>query len=295
MEKDVLDKYLEAGRIAKRVLEYAERLLRQGCRNAYELAEKIEAKIFELGGEPAFPVNISVNDVAAHFTPCRSENFEIKEEDYVKVDVGVHVDGYIADTAKTFRLAGRDELIECAETALKEALKIVAPGVEIKEVGKVVQEVANSYGFKPVTNLTGHGLERYNLHAGVTIPNIPAGKGVFESGRAYAIEPFCTPGQGAVKDSDKALIFMVLEEKPVRLYEARKVLEIARKYKGLPFAKRWMEKEISGFKLELALKELVRIGALHAFYVLREVSHADVAQAEHTLVLLEDKTVVTTW
>ncbi len=295
MEKEVLEKYLKAGKIARQVLEYGEKLLKQGCRNAYELAEKIEAKIFELGGEPAFPTNISVNDTAAHFTPCKNENFEINEEDYVKIDVGVHVDGYIADTAKTFRIAGKDELIKCAENMVKEALKIVAPGVEMKEVGKVVQEVANSYGFNPVTNLTGHGLERYNLHAGVTIPNIPVGKGIFESGKAYAIEPFCTPGQGAVKDSNKALIFMVLEEKPTRFREARKVLELARKYNGLPFAKRWLEKEISGFKLELALKELVNARALHAFYVLKEVSGANVAQAEHTVVLLENKTIVTTW
>lgn len=294
MEKEILEKYKKAGEIAKEAMSFAENLLiKENRTNVLELAEKIEAKIFELGGKPAFPVNISINDIAAHFTPCKSDNIEIKPEDYVKIDIGVHVDGYIADTAKTFRIEGKDELIKCSEEMLKQALKIAAPGIEVNEIGKVVSEVAESYGFKPVINLTGHGLERYNLHAGITIPNIPKGKGVLEKGKAYAIEPFCTPGQGAVKDSNRAVIFMLLKPVPGRLPETRKIIEIAEKYNGLPFAKRWLENNFSTLKLELALNQLVNLGSLHAFYILKEVSGANVAQAEHT-VIVDEKPIITT-
>lgn len=294
MQEEVLEKYKKAGEIAKQVMEYAEELLiKEGCRNVLELAEKIESKIFELGAKPAFPVNISINEIAAHFTPCRGDNFEIKEDDYVKIDIGVHIDGYIADTAKTFRISGKDELIKCSEDMLKQALKIVSPGVEVSEIGKTVSEVAESYGFRPVTNLTGHGLERYNLHAGITIPNIPAGKGFLEKGKAYAIEPFCTPGQGAVKDSNRAVIFMLVTERPGRLPEARRIIEMVKKYNGLPFAKRWLENDFNPIKLNIALNQLVKSGALHPFYILREVTNANVAQAEHT-VIVDEKPIITT-
>ncbi|HIQ49665.1 MAG TPA: type II methionyl aminopeptidase [Nanoarchaeota archaeon] len=294
MEKEILEKYKKAGEIAKEVMEYAEKLIiKQLCLNVFELAEKIEAKILELGGKPAFPVNISINEIAAHYTPCKGDNIVIKENDYVKVDIGVHVDGYIADTAKTFRIAGKDELIKCSEEMLKQALKIIYPGIEVKEIGRVVSEVAESYGFRVVTNLTGHGLERYNLHAGITIPNIPSGSGILEKGKAYAIEPFCTTGQGAVKDSNRAVIFMLISEKPVRMPEARKIIEIAKSYKGLPFAKRWLEKEFNPIKLEIALNQLVNLGVLHPFYILKEVSNGNVAQAEHT-VIVDEKPIITT-
>ena len=294
MEEEVRKKYLLAGRIAKEVMEYAENLLlKERCTNVLALAEKIEKRIFELGAKPAFPVNISINEIAAHFTPCKSDRMEIKEGDYVKIDLGVHVDGYIADTAKTFRLAGKDELIKCSEEMLKEALKIIRPGIEVREIGRAIYEVAQSYGFNSVANLTGHGLERYDLHAGITVPNIPHGKGVLEEGKAYAIEPFCTPGQGAVKESERAVIYMVLKPKPGRLPETRKILDLAREYRGLPFAKRWLEDKITPLKLNLALNQLVNNGSLHAFPVLKEVSNAPVAQSEHTL-LVFDKPIVTT-
>ncbi len=296
MEKEVLKKYIEAGKIAKSVLDYAEKLvLKEKCLSVLELAEKIEAKIFELGAEPAFPVNISINEIAAHFTPeLHDKELVIKETDYVKIDVGVHIQGYIADTARTIRIAGEDELIICAREMLEEALKIARPGVEVSEIGKAISEVAESYGLKPIRNLTGHGLERYKLHTGISIPNVPFGKGVLEEDKAYAIEPFCTNGYGAIKDSDRATIFMVLEDRPLRNPAARKVLDLTRKYNGLPFAKRWLQKQIPQTTLELALKQLVEAKVIHAFYILKEVAHGNVAQFEHTVVFDGDKAIITT-
>ncbi len=295
MEKEIVEKYIKAGEIALEVLEKVEKKLKE-TNSVLELAEFVERKILELGGEIAFPVNISLNDVAAHYTPDINDNLTINDEDYVKIDIGVHVDGYIADMAKTFRKEGKDEIIKCSEEMLKEALKIVSPGLEVKEIGKVVYEVAQSYGFNSISNLTGHGLDRYDLHSGITIPNIPYGGGILEKGHAYAIEPFCTNGQGSVKDSDKVNIFMLLDEKPGRISESRKIIEYAKRFKGLPFAKRWLEKEmkISNMKLNFALKELINNGSLHPFYVLKEISGGMVAQSEKTIVITDDEKIIIT-
>ncbi|TRZ54185.1 type II methionyl aminopeptidase [archaeon] len=294
MDKQILDKYLHAGRIAKETLDYGKALVKDGA-GVLEIAEAIEKKIFELGGKPAFPVNIGINETAAHFTPVLQSRDIIKAEDYVKLDLGVHIDGYIADTAVTIRSAGKDKMILCSEKMLDAALPFFVPGGKLSEIGEAIENVSKEFGFNPIRNLTGHGLKQYDLHAGTNVYNVKnSSKKILEAGGVYAIEPFCTTGTGLVKDSEPALIFMWLADKPVRSAEARKILELAKnKYNGLPFAKRWLEKSFSPLKLNLAINELSRIGALHAFAQLKEVSGKPVAQSEHTVIVAE-KPIVTT-
>ncbi len=294
MDKPILEKYIQAGKIAKEVLEYGKALVKDGT-GVLEIAEAIEKNIFELGGKPAFPINIGINETAAHFTPVLQSKETIKAGDYVKLDLGVHIDGYIADTAVTIRPAGKDNMILCSEKMLESALPLFVPGGKLSEVGEAIENVSKEFGFNPVRNLTGHGLEQYDLHAGTNVYNVKnSSNKKLEEGEVYAIEPFCTTGTGLVKDSEPALIFMWVADKPVRSAEARKILELAKtKYSGLPFAKRWTEKSFSPLKLNLAINELSRIGALHAFAQLKEVSGKPVAQAEHTVIVAE-KPIVTT-
>lgn len=294
MDKTILEKYIQAGKIAKEALEYGKALVKEGAA-VLEMAEAIEKKIFALGGKPAFPVNIGINDTAAHFTPVMQSMETIKMEDYVKLDLGVHIDGYIADTAITIMPAGKDKMILCSEKMLEAALPRFVPGSKLSEIGEAIENVAKEFGFNPVRNLTGHGLKQYDLHAGTNIYNVKNSSGKkLEEGEIYAVEPFCTAGAGLVKDSEPALIFMWLADKPIRSMEARKILEMAKtEYARLPFAKRWIEKRFSPLKLSLAMNELTRVGALHAFAQLKEVSGKPVAQAEHT-VIVADKPVVTT-
>lgn len=294
MDKQILEKYIQAGKIAKETLEYGRTLVKEGV-TALEIAELIEKKIFELGGKPAFPVNIGINETAAHFTPVLQSREIIKAEDYVKLDLGVHIDGYIADTAVTIRSAGKDKMILCSEKMLEAALPLFVPGAKLSEIGEAIENVSKEFGFNPVRNLTGHGLEQYDLHAGTNVYNVKnSSKKILEDGEVYAIEPFCTAGTGLVKDSEPALIFMWVADKPVRSAEARKILELAKtNYARLPFAKRWIEKTFSPLKLSLATNELSRIGALHAFAQLKEVSGKPVAQSEHTVIVAE-KPIVTT-
>jgi len=295
MENEILEKYIKAGEIAAEVLSFAKGIVRKDML-VVELAEDIEKKIFELGAKPAFPVNISLNDIAAHYHPALNDKLTIKEEDYVKIDVGVHVDGYIGDTAATVRLAGKDDLINCSEKMLDNALKIIRPGITIGEIGEAIENTAKDFGFNPIRNLTGHSLDRFDVHAGMTIPNIKTdSKYQLREDEIYAIEPFCTAGNGLVKDSGSALIFRWISDRPMRIIEARKILELARdKYEKLPFAKRWIQKEFSQLKVELALKELTATNALYGYQPLREVSNKPVAQSEHTVIVKENPIILTT-
>lgn len=294
MEKKILEKYIQAGIIAKKVLDYALSTVKEGML-VVELAEKIEAKIFELGGEPAFPVNISINEVAAHYTPTKDDKTVIKPDDYLKIDVGVHVDGYIADTARTVVLSGRDDLVKCAEKMLSEAIRVFVPGTRLREVGAVIESVASDFGFSPVRNLTGHRLSRFDLHSGTTVPNFAGGsERELAEGEVYAIEPFVTTGSGWVKDTEKVSIFKYMKDVPCRLPEARKILRMAREdFRGLPFARRWLNfpKTVT----DISLRHLVSSGALHPYYILKEVSGAPVAQAEHTVVVADKPKVLTAW
>ena len=294
MEKEILEKYLKAGKIAAEVLEFGKSLIKKDIL-VVDLADKIEKKIFSLKAKPAFPVNISVNDMAAHYHPVIDDKTIIKDDDYVKIDVGVHIDGYIGDTAATIRIAGKDRLIGCSEKMLSTGLKMFKPGITIGEIGEAIENIAKEFGFNPVRNLTGHSLDRFDVHAGMTIPNIKNdSKYQLREDEVYAVEPFCTTGSGFVKDSGLPLIFRWISDRPTRLIEARKILDLAReRYDKLPFAKRWVQKEFSSLKVELSLKELTAVNALYGYEPLREVSGKPVAQAEHT-VIVKEKPIITT-
>lgn len=294
MEKEILGNYLKAGKIAAEVLEYGISLVKENA-FALELTEKIEGKIFSLGAKPAFPVNISINEIAAHFTPTLQDKTLIKAEDYVKIDVGVHVNGWIADNARTTRLAGKDKLIECSEKMLESVLLLFTPGRKLAEIGELIEKTAEEFGFNPIRNLTGHGLDRFNLHAGSVIPNIKINSDkVLKEDEVYAVEPFATAGAGMVKDSEPVLIYRWIQNKPVRSLEARKILELAKnKFDELPFAKRWIQKEFSALKLDIALKQLLVVNALHPYNILKEVSSKPVSQAEHTIIVAEKPIIIT--
>ena len=294
MESEILTKYIKSGEVAAEALDYAKRIVKEGIL-VVELAEKIENKISELGAKSAFPVNISINDMAAHYHPVINDKLTIKEKDYVKIDIGVHVDGYIGDTAATVRLAGKDDLIKCSEKMLDNASKIIRPGITIGEIGETIENTSKEFGFNPIRNLTGHSLDRFDVHAGLTVPNIKTdSRYQLREDEVIAIEPFCTTGNGLVKDSGSPLIFRWIVDRPTRLVEARRILEMARdKFERLPFAKRWIQKEISILKVELALKELLATNALYGYTPLREVSNKPVAQSEHS-VIVKDKLIILT-
>ncbi len=293
MDKDTEKKYVEAGKIAAQVLKESRKIAKEGML-LIELAEKIEARIKELGGGIAFPINLSLNELAAHYTPSKNDEARIPEGAVLKIDAGVQVDGYVADTAYTLSFDSKyDKLAEASKAALEEAIKLCKPGESVSKISAKIEDTIKSYGFSPVSNLTGHGLDKYFLHASPQIPNVKfIGGPRLKEGQVIAIEPFATNGEGRVKDSEPVLIYMLLEKKPVRSSDARKIISFAEQFNGLPFAERWIPLD-SLFRTRLAMKELRERGIVYEYPPLKEVKNGIVSQHEHTIIV-KDEPLVTT-
>ncbi|MBN1763029.1 MAG: type II methionyl aminopeptidase [Methanomicrobia archaeon] len=286
----VLDKYRAAGRILAEVRKGAVAKVKEGAL-LLEVAEFVEQSTRDKGGEPAFPCNISRNDEAAHATPSIDDE-TVFAKDLVKLDIGVQVDGYIADSAVTVDLSGEHkELVEAAEAGLNAAIKAIRAGISTGEVGDAIEHAIRERGYKPVVNLSGHGLAQYNAHTSPTIPNVGFEHGVIlNENDVVAIEPFATDGAGKVVEHGTAEIYSLIKAKPVRVSEAKKLLKEIEKYHGLPFAKRWLPRE----RLDLALRTVHNTGALREYPVLREEGGGLVSQAEHTVIVTKDGCEVTT-
>jgi methionyl aminopeptidase len=294
MEKMEKTKVIKAGKIAAEVREFAKSFIKINM-PLLEIAEKIENKIRELGAEPAFPVNLSINEIAAHYTPSYDDT--TLAGGLLKVDIGVSVDGWIADTAFSMDLENHSEnkrLIEVVNSALSNVIKIMRQGISTDEIGKEIYRTAISNNVNPIVNLTGHEIDRYDLHAGISIPNIDDKKNISLKPGIYAIEPFMTTGSGKVYDGKPSGIYMLLNSKNVRSPVAREVLTyISDEYGTLPFCSRWLIKEF-GTKALLGLSQLEQQGNLHHFPQLIETSKRKVSQAEHTFLIDKDKVIVTT-
>lgn len=290
MDAEILEKYRSAGRILAEVLAEARPKIETGA-SLLDVANFVEDAIRCKGGHPAFPCNISLDRNAAHYTPS-PKDLSTFGESMVKLDVGVHVDGYIADAAITIDLSGHDKLTEASKAALEAALDIVRPGANTAQIGKVIEETIIGYGYRPVYNLTGHGLSRYQAHDEPAVPNKAMEKGtVLKEGDVIAIEPFATNGSGRISEGPINEIYGFSAPRPVRLPAARSLLkEITENYRTLPFARRWLK----GERAEYALMLLLRSGAVHTYPVLWEVEGSLVSQAEHTVVILEEGCEVTT-
>ncbi|NQS78911.1 MAG: type II methionyl aminopeptidase [Methanoculleus bourgensis] len=290
MNDEVYDAYREAGALAKKMLHQGAELVKVGA-SLLEMVEVTEAMVVEEGADLAFPLNISFNEAAAHDTAMPGDERTFSSGDLVKVDLGVQIDGYIADTALTVDLGDHADLVEASRAALEAAIAVVRPGITTGEIGTIIQATIEEHGYKPVANLTGHGLGHYDLHASPTIPNIAmAGGAVIEEGMVFAIEPFATTGSGRISEGNRVEIYQQIAARPARLPSARRVLKIARPRRGLPFARRW----VPGGKVDIGLMNLVQSGILHPFPVLHDVPGSFVSQAEHTLIVTADGCEVTT-
>ncbi|MEN7982273.1 MAG: type II methionyl aminopeptidase [Nanoarchaeota archaeon] len=287
-------KILKAGKIAKQVREYITPLIKKNV-SLLEIANKIEDKIIELGGKPAFPTNLSINNITAHSTP--THNDETKAHGLLKVDFGVHINGWTSDTAFSIDLENNKEnkkLIEASEKALENAIKITKENILANEIGKTISETIESYNFSPVRNLAGHQMENYELHAGITIPNIDDKKNITVSLGLYAIEPFATNGSGKVHDGKPSEIYIVIDSKNPRSPIAREILNfILEEYQTLPFCSRWLVKKF-GTKALIGLSQLTQNKNLHRFAQLVETPNSKVAQSEHTILIEKNEIIVTT-
>jgi methionyl aminopeptidase len=296
---DFFECYLKAGRIASEQREKARRKVHVG-NTLLRICETIEREIKDNGAAPAFPVNVSLNEIAAHYTAEPHDETIVKENDVLKIDIGVQIEGYIADTAVTVSYDPQHEaLVKSAENALNEAVRIARVKTQASDVGKVIENTISKTGFKPIQNLSGHSLAQYTIHAGKSIPNIRTIGSSFSlsSNQAYAIEPFVTlkDGQGVVYEGNVRNIFAITSRKPARDGTVDEFLAyIWNRFRTLPFALRWILDIYEEKEARRLLGILIKKKNVHAYPILVEGKKKVVAQAEHTIIPLNGSTRVVT-
>lgn len=279
--------WIKAGEITAQARSYGAKLIKPK-KSHKEITEKIESRIIELGGELAFPVQMSVNTTAAHFTSLLNSDFNFKEGDLVKLDLGVHINGAIGDTAITVDLGENSKLVKASKNALNAALEIIKPNIELREIGQVIQDEITSLGFSPIKNLGGHGLERYEIHSNPSIPNYNNGdKTKLKRGQIVAIEPFASSGDGLVIEGNPSEIFQFSREKNIRNPSGRQIIKfIEKNYKTLPFAKRHLLNRFNKLQISTGLLALKREKIFYEYFTLTERrKNSMVSQAEHTVIV----------
>ena len=291
-DKEELEKFRLSGRILRETREEMKTIVKENML-VIDICEKTEGLIRAKGGKPAFPCNVSINEVAAHYTSPPNDTSTIPEGSTVKVDLGVHVDGYVTDTAFTasFNPEGRS-MANTAEQALKTVIENIHGEMALGKIGSLVETTIKNRGFKPISNLTGHSVGRYLIHAGTSIPNVAqVSLTKVKTGEVYAIEPFVTlpDAVGRVDDGPQTTIYRLLKTKSVKNESAKKLLKyIEANFRTLPFAERWLIGVVPKEQHKAAFKELLATKAIMSYPVFVEVSKKPVAQAEHTVLLKVD-------
>ena len=292
------DDYIRAGKIASEVREMV-RVKDWTGKSVFEICEEVENEIIKRGAKCAFPVNASINEIAAHYTAEPNDPITIKDTDLVKIDLGAQINGFIADTAVTVCYdAQYDGLVQAAEEALDKAMSMVKVGVKASDIGRAIETTIKQMGYKPIANLSGHSLDQYTIHAGKTIPNVWSIGGFSLSGdSAYACEPFVTTSEGGgfVRNGQIKNIFALNSRKKTKNEEADKMLDfIWENFNMLPFALRWLTKNWEEKEARNLLEHLIKKKAVQAYPVLIEIHEQRVAQAEHTFIPNENGVTVTT-
>jgi len=293
-----LEDYLKAGKIAGEVRENVRKKNWIGSTLA-EICEYVESEIIKRGAKCAFPVNTSVNEVAAHYTAEPNDPKTVSDTDLVKIDLGAQINGYIADTAVTVNYdAQYDSLVQAAENALQSAMSMIKVGVKSKDVGRKIQNTIMDMGLKPIANLSGHSLDQYTIHAGKTVPNMwTIGSFSFSENEAFACEPFVTTKNalGFVRNGKIKNIYALVSRKKTKDDEADKLLEyIWNNFNMLPFALRWIVKEWEEKEARKMLDFLIKKKVVKAYAILVEANGKTVAQAEHTFIPTQTGVTVTT-
>ncbi|TFF91395.1 type II methionyl aminopeptidase [Candidatus Thorarchaeota archaeon] len=289
--EDEWAKWRKAGVVAKDALAIARKMIEPGTK-VLDIVEAVEEHILEHATGIAFPCNVALNHVAAHYTSPLDDETVIEEGDLVTIDCGAHIDGCISDSAFTVALnPDHEDLVKASRDATNVAIKMMRPGAKLNTIGALIEDTIQSAGFEPIKQLSGHQLQEYELHSDKQVPCVSGKSEVLvEEGEVYAIETFASTGSGNVGDLPNPLIYQLLPIRvPVRFRGSKKFLAIARrKYQEFPFAERWMAKEMKNAELRMAIRELKQNGALIGHNILAEEKGELVSQHEHTVIITED-------
>ncbi|WP_019176149.1 type II methionyl aminopeptidase [Methanomassiliicoccus luminyensis] len=295
MDQDALDSIIKAGAVTREARQLGAGMIGEGV-SLLSVAEEVEALIEKRGAKPAFPVNISINQIAAHYTPASNDASTFRRGDVVKLDVGAHVNGYMGDTAVTVEVGTRNwsSLIDAPSKALSMVIDMISEGVPISAIGGTIETGIKSNGFVPIRNLAGHEIKRHNLHSGLSISNYDDGNITkVHNDMLLAIEPFATDGAGEVGNSKPGNIYIFQRDREIKDAGANRLFDMIKdEFGSLAFCERWCT--ALDPKASAHLRTLVRYGAIHAYPILTEVKGGMVSQTEHTILINGSRAQVTT-
>jgi methionyl aminopeptidase len=285
-----LEKLRRSGFISATAREHGKKLIKPGAR-IEAIAREVEQVIYDMGGKPAFPAQLSRNHIAAHYCSPPDDPTVLGPEDIVKLDLGTQVDGYVTDNAVTVDLReGEGSLIVAASRmALDNAISVMGPGASITEIGRQIESTVKALGFNPIYNLTGHGVARYIIHCAPSIPNYPDMKaGRLRANMTIACEPFVCDGKGYIDCDGESEVFMLRREIKPKDSVPQDVINAVGVTEGLPFARRQLLPTLGSQKrVEEALKLLKKKALIDEYPPLCEKKGVRVAQTEHTIFISE--------
>ena len=296
------ESYVKAGKATISAKKLARQIIKPGTK-LIDATFLIENEIKKRGAELSFPVNISINSLAAHYSPPIDDPKVFPAKGLVKIDVGAHVNGFVADAAFTINMGNEDgmmeNLVKAADDALTNAINAIKPGVDVTDLGGIIENAIRKYpGIRPISNLGGHQLKRYDLHAGVFVPNIRGGGTSYKlkEGDVIAIEPFATNGLGVITSGKEIHIFAVLpnaKAKAKTKTDKDLIAKFIQKFSRFPFSPRWID-FIAKSAIMNTINNYIKMKLIMGYPIFIETPTAMVAQSEHTVIVTKDGAEVTT-
>ncbi|KAK3685770.1 methionine aminopeptidase 2-like protein [Podospora appendiculata] len=310
MNADFLTDYRHAAEAHRQTRQWAAKNIRPGW-TLTDIANGIEDSVRALVGHQGldegdamvagmgFPTGLSLNHCAAHFTPNAGNKLVLHEDDVMKVDIGVHVNGNIVDSAFTLAFNPRyDPLLEAVKAATNEGVKQAGIDVRVGDIGAAIQEVMESYEVeingqthqvKPIRNLNGHNILPYSIHGTKSVPIVKSNDQTkMEEGDVFAIETFGSTGLGVVHEDGEVSHYAKCRDAPkvdLRLSSAKSLLSVINKNFGtLPFCRRYLDR-LGQDKYLLGLNNLVANGIVESYPPLWDKKGSYTAQYEHTILL----------
>jgi methionyl aminopeptidase len=296
MEDEIIESYLKAGKAVAKAIKLARLITRPGTK-FLDIATLCENEIKKHGCGLGFPANVSLNTIAAHYSPEIDDPTVCPDHGLLKIDLGAEMNGYISDRAITINLGedkGKHEtLIKASEDGLQAALKTAGPGVTVSDIGNAINREIIKHNVKPVKNLGGHGLGNYDIHGPPFIPNVSNSPDNFklEIDKAYAIEPFTTDGYGAIHQGKVVNIFQFASMKKAKklpIDERAIAQKFKSKFNTLPFSPRNVDFIQGKERINKTIDKFYKRGILMGYPIFVEMGSGLVAQTEHSILVLKD-------
>ncbi|KAK7746302.1 Methionine aminopeptidase 2 [Cytospora paraplurivora] len=307
---DFLRDYRHAAETHRQVRQSAQRWMQPGM-SLTDIANGIEDSVRALVGHQGleegdaivagmgFPTGLNLNDVAAHYSPNAGNKMVFGQDDVIKIDIGVHVNGRIVDSAFTHAFEPKyDNLLAAVKAATNTGIAEAGVDARLGEIGGAIQETMESYEIeldgktypiKSIRNLNGHTIHHYSIHGDKSVPIVKSdNQSKMEEGDVFAIETFGSTGNGYVRDQGEVSHYALIADAPkvdLRLSSAKSLLNTIKKNFGtLPFCRRYLDR-IGCDKYLLGLNNLVNNGIVQDYPPLVDKKGSYTAQFEHTILI----------